>query len=96
MAATVAAVLLNPLHSRISDWAEKRFQHDLVSLKQDLPKILEDLAAVATPQQVGAVVLSSINQAVHATRSALIAPGSAVIAVNGISLRDVRHWQDQH
>jgi hypothetical protein len=35
-------------------------------------------------------VLPSINQAVHATRSALIAPGSVIIAANGVSLKDVR------
>jgi hypothetical protein len=95
MAAAVAAVLLSPFHSRISNWAEQRFQRDLVLLKRDLPKILEDLAAVATPQQVGAVALSSINQAVHATRSALIAPGSVSITANGVSLKDVRrNWRE--
>lgn len=92
MAAAVAAVLLNPFHSRISDWAEQRFQRDLVLLKRDLPKILEDLAASATPRQVGVAVLSRVNQAVHATRSALVAPGSVIIAANGVSLNDIQRW----
>ena len=90
MAAAVAAVLLNPFHSRISDWAEQHFQRDLVLLKRDLPKILEDLAASATSQEVGAVVLSRINQAVHATRSALVAPGSSVIAASGIPVKGIK------
>lgn len=95
MAAAVAAVLLNPFHRRISDWAEQHFQRDLVTLKQNLPNFLKDLAAVATPQQVGAAVLSDINRAVHATRSALIAPGSIFIAANGVSLKDVRRcWRE--
>ncbi|MEO8454900.1 MAG: hypothetical protein ABI454_07060, partial [Sphingomicrobium sp.] len=34
MAAAVAALLFNPLHTRISEWAEGRFQHDLVVLKR--------------------------------------------------------------
>ena len=92
MAAAVAAVLLNPFHRRISDWAEHHFQRNLVLLKRDLPRILEDLAASGTPPQVGAVILSRVNQALHATHSALIGPGTGIIAANGVPLKDVRRW----
>jgi hypothetical protein len=83
MAAAVAAVLLNPIHRRITDWAESRFQRDLVLLKNELPELLEDLAASASPAQLGAVILPRINAAVHATRSALITPDGEVAAVDG-------------
>jgi hypothetical protein len=84
MAAAVAAVMLNPLHSRISNWAEHRFQRDLVELKRDVPELLKHLSVTASPQQLGAAVLPRINKAVHATQSALILRGR-VVAAEGVS-----------
>ena len=84
MAAAVAAVMLNPLHSRISNWAEHRFQRDLVELKRDVPELLKHLSVTASPQQLGLAVLARINDAVHATSSALVLRGEK-IAVAGDS-----------
>ncbi len=84
MAAAVAAVLLNPLHNRISDWAENRFQRDLIGLKKELPEMLAELAASATPRELGQAILPRIRAAVHATRSALIVRGR-VVAADGIA-----------
>jgi len=95
MAAAVAAVLLNPIHSRITEWAEGRFQRDLVLLKQALPDLLEDLAASATPAQLGAAILPRINAAVHATRSALITPARTVVATEGdVLAAEAQRWSD--
>ena len=87
MAAAVAAVLLNPLHSRISSWAEERFQRDLVELKQNVPELLKHLSVAASPEQLGAAILPRINEAVHATRSALVLRRK-VVAAEGISRRN--------
>jgi hypothetical protein len=95
MAAAVAAVLLNPLHSRISDWAESRFQRDLVTLKKELPELLAELSASASPRQLGAAILPRIDRAVHATRSALMVEGR-VVATNGIDARLARKWVKAH
>jgi hypothetical protein len=86
MAAAVAAVILNPLHDRISDWAEAYFQRDLVALKRELPVILADLAASGTVADLGRIVLPRINEAVHATRSALIVEGK-LVAVTGTEVQ---------
>lgn len=91
MAAAVAAVLLNPLNNRISNWAEGRFQRDLVALKKELPERLAELSASATPRQLGAAVLPRISEAIHTTRSALIV-GRTVIATNGLDGPAVREW----
>jgi hypothetical protein len=91
MAAAVAAVLLSPLHSRISDWAERRFQRDLATLKRTLPNILADQSPNASSSQVGAVALCMISEAIHATRSALLVDGH-VVAAHGIELNAVRRW----
>ncbi len=93
MAAAVAAVLLNPIHSRITAWAEGRFQRDLVLLKQELPELLEDLAASASPAQLGLAILPRINAAVHATRSALITAEGVVVAVAGdVRPKEAERW----
>lgn len=91
MAAAVAAVLLNPLHSRISDWAEHHFQRDLVALKTELPELLADLSASASLSELGAKILPRIGQALHAARSALLVDGR-IVAVDGLPARTVREW----
>ena len=88
MAAAIAAVLLNPLHNRIGDWAERHFQRDLVELKRQLPELLEHLAVTASPRELCAAVLPRINRAVHATRSAIILHGE-VIAAAGIDTDEI-------
>ncbi|HEX6218143.1 MAG TPA: hypothetical protein VFZ35_02580, partial [Sphingomicrobium sp.] len=102
MGAAVAAVLLNPLHERISGWAEHQFQRDLVKLKRDLPDLLADLVASATPRQLGAAILPRINVGVHSAWAALVV-GRKVIAAHGIShaaasalLRDGRKDPGNH
>ena len=91
MAAAVAAVLLNPLHNRISDWAESRFQRDLICLKKELPEMLAELAAGATPRELGQTILPRIGVAVHATRAGL-AVRSRVVAAHGIAPDRAQAW----
>lgn len=86
MAAAVAAVLLAPLNDRIGNWAERRFQRDLVQLKEQLPQLLLEVPAGWSPRQVGEVGLSRIAEAIHATRAALLI-GRRVIAVEGATPR---------
>lgn len=91
MAAAVVAVLLNPLHDRISQWAESRFQRDLVLLKRELPEQLAELSASAGSAELGAAILPPLCEAVHATRSALLVNGR-IVAVSGLGKREVRAW----
>jgi hypothetical protein len=80
VAAAIAAVVLTPLHHRISHWAEQHFQHDLVTLKTQLPELLADLSEEASSRHLGEAVLPRITEAVHATRAALLIDGSVVAA----------------
>jgi len=91
MAAAVAAVLLNPLHSRITAWAENRFQPNLVGLKRHVPELLARLSAGSSSRRLSNAVLLAITNAVHATRSALVLDG-VVVASEGIRLADARQW----
>jgi len=91
MAAAVAALLLSPLHGRISDWAEDRFQPDLAQLKREMPEILGRLSVTSSARHLGAAVLPPINAAIHATRSALILNGR-VRAARGVPLGHASRW----
>jgi hypothetical protein len=87
--AAVAAVLLNPLHSRISDWAEHHFQRDLVTLKRELPNLLAELSVSSSPGELGATILPRIGNAIHATHCALLVEGK-VVSVDGIDTTAAR------
>lgn len=89
IAAAIAAVLLTPLHSRISHWAEQHFQHDLAMFKQELPDLLMTLSAGASVKRLAATVLPRIEQGVQATRIALIVDNRPV-AAQGINLTSAR------
>lgn len=96
IAAAIAAVLLTPLHSRISDWAEKHFQHDLAAFKQELPDLLIALSASSSVKRLAAAVLPRIEQAVQSTRIALVLD-NRLVATRGIALpaarKLLRNWQ---
>ena len=96
VSAAVAAVLLTPLHARISSWAERQFQHDLALLKEELPDLLTALSAGSSVKRLAAAVLPHIERAVQSTRMALLVDGRAV-AAQGISLSAARRllngWQ---
>ena len=78
IAATIAAVVLTPLHHRAGAWAERYFQHDLVTLKNELPELLADLSVEASLSRFGETVLPRIAEAVHASRAILLIDGSPV------------------
>lgn len=80
IAAAVAAVLLAPMNERISNWAEQRFQRDLVELKAELPEFLSEIPVDWSPEKLGKAVLPRIAGAIHATRAALVAADSVVAA----------------
>ncbi|MFL6753786.1 MAG: hypothetical protein ACJ8FI_02805 [Sphingomicrobium sp.] len=91
MAAAVAAVLLNPLHGQITEWAERRFQPDLVLLKREVPDIIARLAPKGSARQLASAVLPRINAAIHATHSALLL-GGRIAAATGLTMREAQHW----
>jgi hypothetical protein len=83
IAAAVAAMLLTPLHGRISAWAETRFQADLVRLKAELPELLWDMPEDWSPEEVANVALPRIAEAIHAGRICLFL-GAKVIEPGGL------------
>lgn len=96
VAAALAAILLTPLHGRISSWAEQYFQHDLAIFKKELPDLLAALSGGASLKDMATAVLPHIEKAVQATRLAILLDGK-LVAVHGVGSVPVRRllcgWQ---
>lgn len=90
-AAAIAAVLLTPLHSRISNWAETHFQRDLIGLKSELPDLLGALSGTSSVERVGSAVLPRIEQAIHSTRIALVIEGR-LVSIFGLTKSAGQRW----
>jgi hypothetical protein len=93
IAAAIAAVLLTPLHDRISNWAEHYFQHDLTKLKDELPDLLMSLSSEHSLKSIASVVLRRLEQAMELTGMALIID-DRLIATRGHSTAPRRASRD--
>ncbi|HEX2803100.1 MAG TPA: hypothetical protein VHN55_03860, partial [Sphingomicrobium sp.] len=95
IAAGFAAVMIAPLHARMSNWAERRFQRNLIRLRRDLPLLVGDLRETVSPERLADIVLEKIAGGVRSSRSALIgvgAEGPAVLASLDVAAEEVRSW----
>ena len=91
LAAAVAAGTIAPLHGRVTRWAERRFQGDLVHLRTGLPLLVGDLRETASPAALADAMLLRLEQGVRATHGAVVA-GGAVIAARHIDADAVGGW----
>lgn len=71
-AAALAALLLVPLHQRLSRWAETRFQRDLAKLHAELPLLLAEVRDSADPREFADNALSLVIRGVHARHGAIL------------------------
>lgn len=90
-AAAIATVVISPLQERIQKWSEKRFQRNLVKLREDLPQCVLELRESNSIQELLDEVLSRIEEGTRATRTAVILDGS-IAATRGISDDAVQDW----
>lgn len=93
IAAAIAAVLIAPLHERITGWAERRFQRDLVVLREELPRLLADAQDHADLAGLSAIILPRLEAGVRALHVAL-AINREIVAVNDIAVQTARHWTE--
>jgi hypothetical protein len=92
LGAAVAAVMISPLHHRITRWAENRFQKNLRRLRLQLPLIVGDLRETAGVERLAQVVLEELASGLRARSSALIL-GDNVIAARGIDPTAFHEWR---
>ena len=72
LGAAIAAIMVAPLHHRVTHWAEHRFQGDLVHLRTALPILVGDMRESATPERLADAILSRVENGVRATRGAIV------------------------
>jgi hypothetical protein len=76
--AGLAVVLITPMHRRVHDWAERRFQKDLIHLRRDLPEAVGDLRETAGLEELLDDVLARVERGAHVTRAAVAIDGQIV------------------
>jgi hypothetical protein len=81
--AGLAVVLITPMHRRIQDWAERRFQKALLHLRRDLPDCVGDLRETAGLEELLGEVLARVEAGTRAVRSAVTIEGERVAARGG-------------
>src|SRR5690606_24160531 len=72
IAAGLAALLLVPLHHRLSDWAKERFQPDLRRLRAELPEVLVSIRDSSDPRALADDALRLAIRGVHASHGAIL------------------------
>jgi hypothetical protein len=90
--AALAAVMLVPLHHRVSHWAEKRFQKQLIKLREGLPLLVGDLRETAGLERIAAAVLDAVTNGVRASRAVLVA-GGGLVQARGIGAEGAEAWR---
>src|SRR5690606_32823907 len=90
VAAGLAALLLVPLHHRLSEWARKRFQRDLTRLRAELPEVLVAIRDSNDPKALADDALRLAMRGVHASCGAILLASKrrmALAHVEGIASR---------
>lgn len=93
--AAIAALLIVPLHNRVLGWAERRFQRDLVSMRDDLPETLSYLRETVDEERLLASSLEQIASGVRATRSAVLVieeQGLRIAATRETTVEEIEAW----
>ena len=89
--AMVAVMLIQPLHSKVNAWAEKRFHKNLLELKNGLPEAMRDLRDVTSFENFIDEVLGRVSEGVLAHRVAFIL-GRDVKQQVGVTRGEVLRW----
>lgn len=92
LGAAVAAVMIAPLHHRITHWAEHRFQKNLLRLRRELPLLAGDLRETASAERIAGAIIEEAGDTVRAARAAVLL-GEDIKAVRGIDRTTVEEWR---
>jgi hypothetical protein len=92
--AAIAAVLMVPMHTRANDWAERRFQKELVRLRRELPRLVSDLRETEAAPHIAQAVAERAVAGVKANHAAVLM-GNEVIGAAGVAPDAVNDWLKQ-
>jgi hypothetical protein len=93
VAAALSALVVVPLHNRMSQWAERRFQKRLMHLRRELPDAVADLREAAPEEEIVADVLERVTSGIRARHGAMLLDGR-VAGTTGIDEEAARRWQE--
>jgi hypothetical protein len=93
-AAALSTVLVNPIQERITRWSEKRFQHNLVIMRDELPDSVRDLRETGNLGELIDDVLARIIKGVMTTHVVAIID-QGVFRARGIAKEKVEEWRGQ-
>jgi hypothetical protein len=91
-AAALATVLVNPIQERITKWSEKKFQHNLFILRDDLPDSVKELRETASLDEMLSEILQRIENGVRSVRSAIIVEGR-IVETRDVATNEVEEWR---
>ncbi|WP_310467005.1 hypothetical protein [Sphingomonas sp.] len=91
-AAALATILVSPAQERIQRWSERRFQRQLVALRDDLPECVRDMRVTASLHELLEEVLARIQSGVRTTRLA-VAIGGQVASMRGVRPEELEAWR---
>lgn len=92
LGAALAALMIGPLHHRLSRWAEHRFRKELVKLRADLPPALLDWRETEEPETVATAALQRIRRALRSTHCGLLLPFDSFSL--GLSGHELSEWAE--
>jgi len=93
IAAALAAVSLGPIHAAMVRWSDRRFQKQLVSLRDDLPETARDMRHSATRDDLLKTALERVVPAVYAKGAAVLnSDASGVLHAQGLAHDEVEDW----
>lgn len=93
IAAGLAVLLVTPLNERVQNWAERRFQKDLLTLRRDLPDCMEDLRETGALDELVDEALDRVSAGVRAARAAIVI--GPLTATRGVGKAELRAWLKQ-
>jgi hypothetical protein len=91
VAAAVVAVLASPLHNRAVRWAQRRFQKNLIHLRQAVPECAADMRETSTLSGLAQALLRQVTTDIRARYGAVVVNGR-VIATESIDPPAVENW----
>ncbi|HET6586592.1 MAG TPA: hypothetical protein VFG67_02330 [Oleiagrimonas sp.] len=93
--AGIAVIAIVPLNNRIQAWAERYFQKDLLRLRQDVPRCVDDLRETASMQVLMRAALDRIATGIHTSRAIAVlaeSDGPQLTATVGIDDTAAKDW----
>jgi len=91
VAAALAAIAIAPMHARVQQWAERRFQRSLHKLRYGLPALVGDLRETSDLDSIAGATLDNIVEGVRARAAALVV-GQDLANARGIAAEDAQSW----